>query len=78
MVAQIGLLLAQSQPEPQWAVDALLLRSRAQAQLGQGVAAASDARQALREAQRLQDGAADSRRTQAARAAQDRAARVEP
>ena len=74
----VPFLLAQPQPEPQWTVDALLLRSDAKALLGQGAAAASDARQALREAQRLQDGAAESRRAQAARAAQDRAAHVEP
>jgi hypothetical protein len=77
-VAQLDPLIAQGQPEPHWAVDALLLRSRARAQLGQGTAAASDARQAFLEAQRLQDGTAESWRTQAARAAQDRIGRAEP
>jgi tetratricopeptide (TPR) repeat protein len=49
-------------PEPQWAVDALLLRTQAQIGLGQLDAAAGLARTALDEARRLQDGAPDSQR----------------
>lgn len=77
VISQIDLLLAQPLPEPQWFVDALLLRARARLQLGQSVAAASDTKLALVEAQRLQDGAIESRRMQAATAAQRLARRAE-
>ena len=74
LISQVDQLLAQTLPEPQWAVDALLLRADARQQLGQRAAATSDARLALSEARRLQDGAPASRRTQAAQAL---AARIE-
>jgi eukaryotic-like serine/threonine-protein kinase len=64
VISQIDLLLAQPLPEPQWAVDALLLRARARLQLGQRAAAASDTQRALVDAQGLQDGATASLRTQ--------------
>ena len=76
-ISQLDGLLAQNLPEPQWAVDALLLRAHARLQLGQTAAAANDTQRALSEAQRLQDGAAESRRTLAALAAQTSARRNE-
>ena len=59
-------LLNRSWPEPQWAVDARLLRGQAKLQQGQRNEAASDAQIALAEARRLQDGGPDTARTQAA------------
>ncbi len=61
-------LLAQAWPEPQWAVDARLLRGQARLEQGQRQEAAADARAAGDEARRLQSGAGDSARVQAARA----------
>ena len=76
-ISQLDELLAHPLPEPQWAVDALLLRAQARLQLGQRAAAATDAHQGLSEAQRLQDVDAVSRRTQAALNMQTRAGRSE-
>jgi hypothetical protein len=67
-------LLKHAAPEPQWTVDARLLRAEAQLQQGRPGEAATEARAALTEARRLQDGAADSWRT---RAAQDLLSRAE-
>ena len=60
--AMLDPLLAQTLAEPQWAIDARLLRAEALLQTGQLVAAAADATAALAEARRLQDGTADTLR----------------
>lgn len=73
-IAELDRLLATRLPEPQWAVDALLLRAQALLQLGQLAAAATDAQRALDEAQRLQAGRVPSWRAQAALAARSQAA----
>lgn len=61
-------LLTQAWPEPQWAVDARLLRGQARLEQGRHHQAAADARAALAEARRLQNGPGDSPRVQAATA----------
>ena len=60
--------LGQVWPEPQWAVDARLLRGLARLEQGQREEAAADARAALAEARRLQHGEGDSARVQTASA----------
>ena len=60
--------LGQVWPEPQWAVDARLLRGQARLEQGQREEAAADARAALSEARRLQFGEGDSTRVQTASA----------
>ncbi len=64
--ALLDTLLAQRLAEPQWAVDARLLRAQARLQTGERAAAAADANDALAEARRLQDGSADTLRARAA------------
>ncbi len=59
-------LLAQSLAEPQWAIDARLLRAEARQHTGDRAAAAADANAALAEARRLQDGSTDTLRARTA------------
>ncbi len=60
--AVLDALLTQTLAEPQWAIDARLLRAEARLQTGQRAAAAADANAALAEARRLQDGSTDTLR----------------
>ena len=64
----LGTLLALTLPEPQWAVDAWLLRGEGRLATGRHAEATADAQLALAEARRLQDGSADSARARAAQA----------
>ena len=66
--AQLTLLLAQRWSEPQWGVDALLLRAQARAHLGRRDEAVDDATRALAAARRLHDGPGESQRARAAQA----------
>jgi len=61
-------LLTQAWPEPQWAVDARLLRGQARLEQGHRTEAAADAHAALAAARRLQSGDGESVRVQAASA----------
>lgn len=56
LLALLNAAMARGWPEPQWAVDARLLRAQAHGQLGQRAQAADDARAARDEARRLHDG----------------------
>jgi serine/threonine protein kinase len=74
--AHLDSVLAQVLPEPQWAVEAWLLRAEALLQTGPPALAAADARRALTEAQRLQADGAESPRAAAAQALLARAGAV--
>ena len=63
----LGTLLAAPLPEPQWTVQARMLRAEARLRAGRKVDAAADADAALAESRRVQDGMPDTPRTLAAR-----------
>ena len=73
--AELSDMLGRPAPEPQWALDARLLRAEAALQAGRRDVASAEARLALAEARRLQDGAPDGARARQAQALLDTAGR---